>query len=313
MCFCPNRLKVPTENARGWAVELSFFCFIGGLKWYFASSAVERMVQPPSKTNLDPLLRAYAFFVGSTWFFLHSPIEWCVNFGIRPFLLMCFCPNRLKVPTENARGWAVEFSFFCFIGGLKWYFASSAVERMVQPPSKTNLDPLLWAYALFVSSTWFFLHILKWCPIEWCVNLEIRPFLLMCFCPNRLKVPTENARGWAVEFNFFCFIGGVKSYFASSAVERMAQPPSKTNLDPLLWAYALFVSSTWFFLHILKWCPIEWCVNLEIRPFLLMCFCPNRLNVPTENARGWAVEFNFFCFIGGLKWYFASSAVERMV
>ena len=32
---------------------------------------------------------------------------------------------------------------------------------MVQPPSKTNLDPLLRAYALFVSSTWFFLHIFK--------------------------------------------------------------------------------------------------------------------------------------------------------
>ena len=110
---------------------------------------------------------------------------------------------------------------------------------MVQPPSKTNLDPLLRAYALFLSSTCFFLHILKWCPIEWCVNLEIRPFLLMCFCPNRLKVPTGNARGWAVEFNFFCFIGGLKWYFASSAVERMVQPPSKTNLDPLLRAYAL--------------------------------------------------------------------------
>ena len=117
---------------------------------------------------------------------------------------------------------ASDWSFiFCFIGGLKWYFATSAVERMVQPPSKTNLDPLLWAYTLFVSSTWFFLHILKWGPIEWCVNLEIRPFLLMCFCPNRLKVPTENARGWAVEFSFFCFIGGLKWYFASSAVERM--------------------------------------------------------------------------------------------
>ena len=217
---------------------------------------------------------------------------------------MCFCPNRLKVPTENARGWAVEFSFFCFIEGLKWYVASSAVERMVQPPSKTNLDPLLRAYALFVSSTLFFLHILKWCPIEWCVNLEIRPFLLMCFCPNRLKVPTENARAWAVEFNFFCFIGGLKWYFASSAVERMVQPPSKTNLDPLLRAYALFVSSTLFFLHILKWCPIEWCVNLEIRPFLLMFCCPNRLKVPTENARGWAVEFSFFLFHWGSEMVF---------
>ena len=260
------------------------------------------MVQPPSKTNLDPLLWAYTLFVSSTLFFLHilkwCPIEWCVNLEIRPFLLMCFCPNRLKVPTENARGWAVEFSFFCFIGGLKWYFASSAVERMVQPLSKPNLDPLLRAYALFVSSTWFFLHILKWCPIEWCVNLEIRPFLLMCFCPNRLKVPTENARGWAVEFSFFCFIGGLKWYFASSAVESMVQPPSKTNLDPLLWAYTLFVSSTWFFLHLLKWCPIEGCVNLEIRPFLLMCFCSNRLKIPTENARGWAVEFSFFVSLG---------------
>jgi len=98
---------------------------------------------------------------------------------------------------------ASDWSFiFCFIGGLKWYFASSAVERMVQPPSKTNLDPLLRAYALFVSSTWFFLHILKWCPIEWCVNLEIRPFLLMCFCPNR------KCQGWAVEFSFFLFHWG---------------------------------------------------------------------------------------------------------
>ena len=145
----------------------------------------------------------------------------CESWNTTLFVNVFFCPNRLKVPTENARGWAVEFNFFCFIGGLKWYFAPSAVERMLQPPSKTNLDPLLRAYALFVSSTWFFLHILKWCPIEWCVNLEIRPFLLMCFCPNRLKVPTENARGWAVEFSFFCFIGGLKSYFASSAVERM--------------------------------------------------------------------------------------------
>ena len=123
------------------------------------------------------------------------------------------CPNRLKVPTENARGWAVEFSFFCFIGGLKWYFASSAVERMVQPSSTTNLDPLLRAYALFASSTWFFLHILKWCPIEWSVNLEIRPFLLLFFCPNRLKVPTENARGWAVEFSFFLFHWGSEMVF----------------------------------------------------------------------------------------------------
>ena len=121
--------------------------------------------------------------------------------------------HRLKVPTENARGWAVEFSFFCFIGGLKWYFASSAVERMVQPPSTTNLDPLLRAYALFASSTWFFLHILKWCPIEWSVNLEIRPFLLLFFCPNRLKVPTENARGWAVEFSFFLFHWGSEMVF----------------------------------------------------------------------------------------------------
>ena len=281
------------QKMPGLSCGIQFFCFIGGLKWYFASSAVERMVQPPSKTNLDPLLRAYALFVSSTLFFLHilkwCSIEWCVNLEIRPFLLMCFCPNR------KCQGLSCGIQFFCFIGGLKWYFASSAVERMVQPPSKTNLDPLLRAYALFVSSTWFFLHFLKWCPIEWCVNLEIRPFLLMCFCPNR------KCQAWAVEFNFFCFIGGLKWYFASSAVERMVQPPSKTNLDPLLRAYALFVSSTLFFLHILKWCPLEWCVNLELRPFLLMCFCPSRLKVPTENARGWAVEFSFFCFIGGLK------------
>ena len=176
--------------------------------------------------------------------------------------------------------------FFCFL--LCWEHGSTS--------KYDNLDPLLRAYALFVSSTWFFLHFLKWCPIEWCVNLEIRPFLFMFFCP-RLKVPTENARGWAVEFSFFCFIGGLKWYFASSAVERMFQPPSKTNLDPLLRAYALFVSSTWFFLHFLKWCPIESCVNLEIRPFLLMFFCP-RLKVPTENARGWAVEFSFFVSLG---------------
>ena len=258
--FLSQPVESPNRKCQGLSCGIHLFCFIGGLKWYVASSAVERMVQPPSKTNLDPLLRAYALFVSSTWFFLHilkwCPIEWRVNLEIRPCLLMFFCPDRLKVPTENARGWAVEFSFSCFIGGLKWYFASSAVERMVQPPSKTNLDPLLRAYALFVSSTLFFLHILKWCPIEWCVNLEIRPCLLMFFCPNRLKVPTENARGWAVEFSFSCFIGGLKWYFASSAVERMVQPPSKTNLDPLLWAYALFLSSTLFFLHVLKWCNV---------------------------------------------------------
>ena len=78
-----------------------------------------------------------------------------MNLEIRPFLLMCFCPNR------KFQGLSCGIQFFCFIGGLKWYFASSAVERMVQPPSKTNLDPLLRAYALFVSSTWFFLHFLN--------------------------------------------------------------------------------------------------------------------------------------------------------
>ena len=230
------------------------------------------------------------FEMMSNWMVCES---WTTTLFVNVFL-----SQQVENPNRKCQGLSCGIQFFCFIGGLKWYFASSAVERMVQPLSKTNLDPLLWAYTLFMSSTWFFLHILKWCPIEWCVNLEIRPFLLMCFCPNRLKVPTENARGWAVEFSFFCFIGGLKWYFASSAVESMVQPPSKTNLDPLLWAYTLFVSSTWFFLHLLKWCPIEWCVNLEIRPFLLMCFCPNRLKIPTENARGWAVEFAFFVSLG---------------
>ena len=113
-----------------------------------------------------------------------------------------FLSQQVESPNRKCQGLSCGIQFFCFIGGLKWYFASSAVERMVQPPSTTNLDPLLRAYALFASSTWFFLHILKWCPIEWSVNLEIRPFLLLFFCPNRLKVPTENARGWAVEFVF---------------------------------------------------------------------------------------------------------------
>ena len=236
MCFCPNRLKVPTENARGWAVEFSFFCFIGGLRWYFASSAVERMVQPPSKTNLDPLLRAYALFVSSTWVFLHilkwGPIEWCVNLEIRPFLLMCFCPNRLKVPTENARGWAVEFSFFCFIGGLKWYFASSPVERMVQPPSKTNLDPLLWAYLmceLYMVFLAYFELMSNWMVCEsWNTTLFVNVFL-----SQQVESPNRKCQGLSCRIQFFSFIGGLKWYFASSAVERMVQPPSKTNLDPL--------------------------------------------------------------------------------
>ena len=127
-----------------------------------------------------------------------------------PLFVNVFLSQQVENPNRKCQGLSCGIQFFCFIGGLKWYFASSAVERMVQPPSKTNLDPLLWAYTLFVSSTLFFLHILKWCPIEWCVNLEIRRSLLMCFCPNRLKVLTENARGWAVEFSFFCFIGGLK-------------------------------------------------------------------------------------------------------
>ena len=163
-----------------------------------------------------------------------------------------------------------------------------------------------------MSSTWFFLHILKWCPIEWCVNLEIRPFLLMCFCPNRLKVPTENARGWAVEFSFSCFIGGLKWYFASSAVERMVQPPSKTNLDPLLRAYALFVSSTWF--SCIFWNDVQlngvWI--LKYVPFVNV-FLSQQVESPNRKCQGLSCGIQFFCFIGGLKWYFASSAVERMV
>ena len=115
---------------------------------------------------------------------------------------------------------ASDWSFiFCFIGGLKWYFASSAVERMVQPPSKTNLDPLL--YILFVSSTWFFLHILKWCPIEWCVNLEIRPSFVDVFLSRQVESPNRKCQGLSCGIHFFGFVGGLKWYFASSAVERM--------------------------------------------------------------------------------------------
>ena len=188
-------------------------------------------------------------------------------------------PAAVKLVLILFDSWVAASDWIVFL--LCVFFVFYCVERMVQPPSKTNLDPLLRAYALFVSSTWFFLHIWKWCPIEWCVNLEIRPFLLTFFCPNRLKVPTENARGWAVEFSFFGFIGGLKWYFASSAVERMVQPPSKTNLDPLLRAYALFVSSTWFFLHFFEmmsnWMVCEsWNTTLFVNVFLSQVESPNR-------------------------------------
>ena len=146
------------------------------------------------------------FEMMSNWMVCES---WITTLFVNVFLSQQVWKSQQKMPGVEL--W--NSVFFVSLGVWNSILHHQLLREMVQPPSKTNLDPLLRAYALFLSSTCFFLHILKWCPIEWCVNLEIRPFLLMCFCPNRLKVPNRQCQGLSCGIQFFLFHWGSEMVF----------------------------------------------------------------------------------------------------
>ena len=109
------------------ASDWSFiFCFIGGLKWYFASSAVERMVQPPSKTNLDPpvvslYLICELYMVFLAYFEMRSNWMVCESWNTTLFVNV-FLSQQVESPNRKCQGLSCGIQFFLFHWGSEMVF-----------------------------------------------------------------------------------------------------------------------------------------------------------------------------------------------